>query len=166
LLLVLSVPLWPLLLLASLAADMRRPFRRVRLIGNRSRPGVDGQRERLVFTGVESATAVPVLRHLPKLFAVLRGDLHVVGVRPLTPELAAARREAWERLRDEAPAGLFGPAQIELAADAPDEERTIAEVFYARTRSLTVDLRLLARGCAALCSRRAWIGARLRSAAA
>jgi mannose-1-phosphate guanylyltransferase / phosphomannomutase len=72
----------------------------------------------------------------------------LVGVEPLAPSVAAARIEEWEFVRDEAPAGLFGPVQLTLPVDAPQEERRLVEAYYARTRSLAVDMRWLALGAA------------------
>ena len=151
-----TLPLWPLAALASLAADRATPFRRVHLLGNRTVPGDDGRPRRREFSALEGATSVPLLRHLPKLLAVVRGDLRLVGVTPLTPAVDRGRTEEWERVRDEAPVGLVGPAQLDLPADAPDEERWVAEAYYARTRTTRGDLRLLLRACAAAVIPRAW----------
>lgn len=157
-LLLLSLPLWPLALLLAVVRAPRAPLRRVRLCGNRLEPGNDGRPRRAAFTAVELATRAPVLRHLPRLLAVVRGDLRLIGVTPLTPAAAAAPRDPWEQVRDRAPVGLVGPAQLAVAADAPVEERVLAEAYYARTRSARGDAALLLRGLGALCSRRAWHG--------
>ncbi len=156
LLFLLTLPLWPLALLASLAADRAQPFRRVQLLGNRTAPGEDGRPRRRAFSAIEGATSLPVLRHLPKLLAVVRGDLRLVGVTPLTPAVDRGRTQEWERVRDSAPVGLVGPAQLDLPADAPDEERWVAEAYYARTRTTRGDLHVLLRACAAAFTPRAW----------
>ena len=155
-LLILSLPLWPILLTASLLADLTSPLRTIELIGNRTSVGTDGKRVRLAFSASVAATRVPILRHLPLLMAVVRGDLRLVGVSPLTPEEAANRTEDWERVRDRAPAGLIGPAQLSLANDAPDEERWVLEAHYAQTRTSVSDFVWLARGLGALFTPRAW----------
>lgn len=155
-LLIASVPLWPLLLIAGLLGNPRAPFRRVRLLGNRREPGLDGRAARCEFAAWETATRVPILRDLPKLAAVVAGHLRLVGVSPLTPAEAAAPAEEWEQLRDEAPVGLIGPGLLDIPRDAPMEERRVAEALYARTRSTAGDLRLLARGLAVLFTGRAW----------
>ena len=157
-LLLLSLPLWPLALLAALVRAPAAPLRRVTLCGNRLEPGLDGRPRRAAFTVAEFAARAPVLRHLPWLLAVVRGDLRLVGVTPVAPDEAAGPRDPWEQVRDRAPVGLVGPAQLAVPADAPDEERRLAEAYYARTRSLRGDLGLLLRGVGALCSRRAWHG--------
>lgn len=156
LLFLVSLPLWPILFFASLLADLKMPLRTVELIGNRSTIGPDGQGLRATFTAWEAATRIPVLRHLPLLTGVVRGDIRLVGVTPLTPEEAGRRTEEWERLRDRAPAGLLGPAQLSLANDAPEEERWVLEAYYAQTRTPASDFVWLARGVAALFTPRAW----------
>lgn len=156
LLFLVSLPLWPILFFASLLADLRMPLRTIELLGNRNTVGPDGQSIRTTFTAWEAATRIPILRHLPLLTAVVRGDIRLVGVTPLTPEEAGRRTEDWERLRDRAPTGLLGPAQLSLPSDAPEEERWVLEAYYAQTRSPLSDLVWLARGVAALFTPRAW----------
>jgi len=155
-LLVLSLPLWLPALLLSLLRDPRAPLRRVALVGNHTAVDDDGQPAGRRFVALEWTTGVPVLRHLPKLLAVVDGDLRLVGVAPLTPAQAAARTEEWELVRDAAPAGLLGPAQLTLGADAPLEEQFVVDAYYARTRTAAGDVRWLLRGVAALASARAW----------
>lgn len=156
LLFLLSLPLWPVLFLASLLADPVRPFRIVDLVGNHTEIGRDGRRVRQSFRALEAATRIPILRSLPLLLPVVRGDLRLVGVSPMTPESTARHREDWEKLRDRAPAGLLGPAQLSLSGDAPEEERLVLEAYYAQTRTGTSDLVWLARSASALFSSRAW----------
>lgn len=151
-----SLPLWPVLFFISLLADLRTPLRTIELIGNQTTIGPDGQRMRMTFKAWEAATRVPILRHLPLLAAVVRGDIRLVGVTPLTPDEAGRRTEDWERLRDRAPSGLLGPAQLSLPRDAPEEERWVLEAYYAQTRTAVGDFVWLARGVAALFTPRAW----------
>jgi mannose-1-phosphate guanylyltransferase/phosphomannomutase len=143
LLVILSIPLWPVALIASRIADPGHPTRRSILLGNRR-----FLTRRVEFTAWQFATSIPLLRYLPYLLSVAAGHLRLVGVEPLAPSVAAARIEEWEFVRDEAPAGLFGPVQLTLPADAPQEERRLVEAYYARTRSLAVDMRWLALGAA------------------
>lgn len=152
--LAMSLPLWPAMLAASLAADARRPLRRVVLRGNA--PG-GGRRD---VTALEAATPIPVLRRLPRLLAVVRGDLRLVGVEPMRPGDADARIEDWQRTCDEAPAGVVEPACLELGPDAPADERRVVEAFYARTRTTAEDFRWLGRGLREIFRSRAWAPAR------
>ncbi|MEI2781852.1 MAG: NDP-sugar synthase [Candidatus Competibacter sp.] len=152
----LSLPLWPLALAAALTENPGQPLRAMRLRGNRLEFDAFGVRQRRVFDVREWATSIPVLRYLPRLLAVVSGDLRLVGAEPLTPEQAAGRVEEWELLGDRAPAGLIGPTQLLLPGSAPREERLMSDAFYARQRGTRKDLYYLARGLAALFSRRAW----------
>jgi mannose-1-phosphate guanylyltransferase / phosphomannomutase len=145
LLLILSIPLWPVALIASLAADPHHPIHHAILLGNRR-----AMTRRIEFRAYQFSTSLPLLRYLPYLFSVAAGHLRLVGVEPLAPAAAAARIEEWEFVRDEAPAGLLGPVQLTLPADAPREERRLMEAYYARTRSLVGDLRWLAFGAASI----------------
>lgn len=156
LLLGLSLPLWPLALLAALAENPRQPLRAVELRGNRLDFDEFGMRQRRRFNAWEWAISVPALRYLPRLLAVASGDLRLIGTEPLTPEQAAERLEEWERLGDRAPAGLIGPTQLLLPSSAPREERLMSDAFYARQRGVGRDLYYAARGLGALFTPRAW----------
>jgi mannose-1-phosphate guanylyltransferase/phosphomannomutase len=150
LLLISSIPLWPVALVASLAAAPGHPIRRLRLLGNRY-----AMTRRMEFTARQFSVSLPVLRYLPYLFAVAAGHLRLVGVEPLVPAVAAARTDEWEFVRDEAPAGFVGPVQLTLAADAPLEERRLMEAYYARTRTVVGDLRWLALAAVSIFGMRA-----------
>ncbi len=156
LLLLFSLPLWPLALAAALTENFNDPLRETRLRGNHPEFDQFGTRQRRVFVAREWATSIPLLRYLPRLLAVVSGDLRLVGVEPLTPEQAASRREDWERLGDQAPAGLIGPTQLTLPAGAPRETRLMSDVFYTRQRGAGKDLRYLLQGAGALFTSRAW----------
>jgi NDP-sugar pyrophosphorylase family protein len=154
--LALSLPLWPLALALALTANVNAPLREVKLRGNRLGFDEFGNRQRRVFSSWEWAIPVPVLRYLPRLLAVVSGDLRWVGVEPLTPEQVERRVEDWERVGDQAPAGLIGPTQLNLPPNAPWEERLLSDAFYARQRSTVRDLRYLLQGVGTLFTRRAW----------
>lgn len=156
LLLLLSLPLWPLALVAALVENFDDPLRETRLRGNRLEFDEFGVRRRRVFVTMEWMTSIPLLRHLPRLLAVVSGDLRLVGVEPLTPEQADCQREDWTRLADRAPAGLIGPTQLILPAGAPRETRLMSDVFYACQRSAGKNLRYLLLGAGALFTPRAW----------
>ncbi|QJD30396.1 sugar phosphate nucleotidyltransferase [Methylococcus geothermalis] len=156
LLLVASAPLWPLAALAALARHPTRPLRFRRLRGNRLVRGDAGTPRRAAFTAAEWATGIPVLAKLPWLLPVARGDLHLVGVEPVTPEQAASRTAEWERMADRAPAGLIGPTQLDLPASAPAEERLMSDAFFAAQADSGKKLRVILRGLRVLFSRRAW----------
>lgn len=159
-LLVLSLPLWVLAVLA--ASRNRDGGWRIptRLRGNRREVDFTGQPKARDFTVHEWNTSIPILRRLPRLLAVISGDLRVVGVPPLAPDEADLLVEAWERLRETAPVGLVGPTQLDIPATAPLEERLMSDAFYARQRSTRRDLQLLLRGFLAVFRPSNWIPTR------
>ena len=157
LLLLLSLPLWPVAAAAAALASRGALTQRVALVGNRSpRPGSESPEGG--FTAVSWNTPIPVLRHLPWLLAVVEGDLRLVGVSPLSPEESQARPEEWQRVRDQAPVGLIGPTQLNLTREAPLEERLLSDAFYAREPSRGRDLGYLWQGARSLFGSDAWAG--------
>ena len=159
LLLLLSLPLWPLAVLAA-ALAMRgtgaKLSRTEMLIGNRGpSPATTDEADRTFFTW-RFNTGIPVLALLPRILSVITGDLRLVGVMPLTPQQSAARTEEWQRVRDRAPVGLIGPTQLTLPADAPLDERLMSDAFYAGQTAAFKDLRYLWQGALAFFSGQAW----------
>jgi hypothetical protein len=155
-LLVLSLPLWPLALVASLLARPWAPFHRVALGGNRRERDETGAMRRRPFTVLEFATPVPVLRHLPRLLAVLSGDLSLVGVTPLPPAEEAGLEEEWALGRRDAPVGLAGPAQLLPDPAAPREEKLLADVFLGGSLRSGRPVAILKPALRALFGRTAW----------
>ena len=156
-LLLLSLPLW-LFAAAASALSESGPgglMTNRELIGNRVGPPV-GDTPGNAFVVKQWNTDIPVLRDLPGLFAVIGGDLRLVGVSPLTPEHTAARTEDWQMVRDQAPVGLLGPTQLNLPADAPLEERLLSDAFYVREQSWKKDMGYLLSGLKMLFSGSAW----------
>lgn len=146
LLLLASVPLWPLALLASLFESPRRPLAWRRQISNRSRS------ERPVdFIEWRWQTRVPLLAHLPAVVAVVAGHLRLVGVRPPAPGEADAPREG-------NPAGMVGPALVDVEPGASEEECRLAEILFERRNTRLRQFAYLARAAKLFFSRRAWRG--------
>ncbi len=85
------------------------------------------------------------LDELPQLVNVVRGEMSLVGPRPMLPNEVAALKEEGELGRTEVRPGLTGPRQIQnfRGPYTVDEGREMDEE-YARSRSLLLDLRLLA----------------------
>ncbi|MDR1672844.1 MAG: sugar transferase [Bacteroidales bacterium] len=85
---------------------------------------------------------------LPQLFNVLKGDMSIVGNRPLPVyEAHAITKSRWSR-RFHTAAGLTGLWQVELRGRGgfmSEEERFILDNIYARKNSFLGDIVLLAR---------------------
>ena len=90
---------------------------------------------------------------LPQLFNVLRGDMSLVGPRPVPLyEVDEYPREAFERLLVKP--GLTGLWQVEARSRATFEEMLALDLRYARCNSLASDLKLLARTVPCVLARR------------
>jgi hypothetical protein len=148
--LALSLPLWPVAAVWSAIANAGHVTGPVTLAGNAPGGG------RAPFTTFRFETAVPVLRDLPLLLAVMRGRLALTGVTPLTMAEESGLTETWERVRTEAPAGLVSLARLAVPASAPPEVARVVDAFEARRPSP-----LLGRALRALFSARAWTAPRV-----
>jgi lipopolysaccharide/colanic/teichoic acid biosynthesis glycosyltransferase len=89
---------------------------------------------------------------LPQLWNVLRGEMSLVGPRPV-PLPHLERYDARQRRRLEVRPGLTGWAQIHGRASLPWPERIELDVWYVEHRSLAVDARILARTAGVLLRR-------------
>jgi lipopolysaccharide/colanic/teichoic acid biosynthesis glycosyltransferase len=160
------VLLSPLLLLTALAVRLRLGapvlFRQVR-------PGRDGVPFELckfrTMTDARDAAGRPLsdaerltplgrllrstsVDELPELINVLRGEMSLVGPRPLPVrdlEALAFEHHAWAVERQEVLPGLTGEWQVEGRAECAFEEMVRHDLVYVRERTLARDLRLLLR---------------------
>ena len=136
-------------------AGMRgRPFRIVKFRTMTEELGPDGillpDDQRLTAFGrfLRSTS----LDELPELWNVVRGDMSLVGPRPL-PISYLPRYTERERRRHEVRPGITGLAQVCGRNSLSWEERLELDVRYVETRSLALDLRILARTVALVLSR-------------
>jgi lipopolysaccharide/colanic/teichoic acid biosynthesis glycosyltransferase len=148
---------------AAVAANLGRP-----VLFRQQRPGKDGQPFGLVKfrtmrpapSGVVGAAAVasdgdrltPLgrrlrawsLDELPTLWNVLRGDMSLVGPRPLLMEYLD-RYTPEQRRRHDVPPGITGWAQINGRNALSWDEKFAFDVWYVEHWSLGLDLAILAR---------------------
>jgi lipopolysaccharide/colanic/teichoic acid biosynthesis glycosyltransferase len=155
-LLLLTAPLWlPLLGMTALAVRVGmgapvlfrqirpglagRPFTLLKFRTMRLGPGTDA--ERLTPLGRRLRRAS--LDELPELFNVLRGEMSLVGPRPLLPEYLP-RYTPEQARRHEVRPGITGWAQVRGRNAIPWDEKLRLDVWYVDHRSTALDLRILA----------------------
>ena len=147
--LVLLLPLTPLILGAASVASSGNPLFRTQRVGQgetafdmfrlRSGPTESGDHgggwigRLLRWTHADE---------LPQLVNVVRGDMGLVGPRPVPPEIAA-NLEGWQRARFAVRPGITGVWQLDRLRRWRLEQMITSDLLYVLRRSPTMDLRLL-----------------------
>jgi lipopolysaccharide/colanic/teichoic acid biosynthesis glycosyltransferase len=90
------------------------------------------------------------LDELPQLFNVLRGDMSLVGPRPLPandldPGGQSHEFAIWAEQRSRVLPGITGLWQVEGRSSLSFEQMVVLDLEYIRSWSLLLDLKLLAR---------------------
>jgi lipopolysaccharide/colanic/teichoic acid biosynthesis glycosyltransferase len=93
------------------------------------------------------------LDELPQLWNVLRGDMSLVGPRPIVPDEIAEYGD-YGRLLQRVKPGLTGVWQVSGRCTIPYPERARMDLRYIGERSLALDMQLLLRTLPAVISRR------------
>jgi lipopolysaccharide/colanic/teichoic acid biosynthesis glycosyltransferase len=82
-------------------------------------------------------------QRLPELVNVIRGDLALVGLKPVVTEAEKRIRDAWHLDEERAQAGFTGQWYLHTDEDSPLEDSFIADVYYLAIRSGIQDWRIL-----------------------
>jgi sugar transferase EpsL len=106
-------------------------------------PAADAER----LTSIGRTLRSMSLDELPELFNVLRGEMSLVGPRPLLEEYLPHYTDR-ERLRFRVRPGITGWAQVNGRNALPWEERFEHDVWYVEHCSFALDLRILAKTAA------------------
>ena len=93
------------------------------------------------------------LDELPQLLNILRGELSLVGPRPIVPD-ELAKYGHWGRLLLTVPPGLSGLWQVSGRSDVSYQRRVDFDLYYINNWSLGLDLVILARTLPAVLSRK------------
>ena len=148
--------LWPLLVVAALAVlvSMGRP-----VLFRQERPGQDGKPFTLVkFRTMKNGQASDADRltrvgkflrstsidELPELWNVLKGEMSLVGPRPLLMDYLPLYDERQAKRHDVRP-GLTGLAQVSGRNAIDWEDRLELDATYVEEQSLIIDLRIVGK---------------------
>jgi lipopolysaccharide/colanic/teichoic acid biosynthesis glycosyltransferase len=117
-------------------------FRTMTRVANRT--GIDAETD-----GVRMTRAGALLRRLsldevPQLVNVLRGDMSLVGPRPLLPEYLS-RYSPQQAMRHDVKPGITGLAQVRGRNALSWEQKFDLDVRYVRDLSFALDVRILVR---------------------
>jgi exopolysaccharide biosynthesis polyprenyl glycosylphosphotransferase len=93
------------------------------------------------------------LDELPQIWNVVRGEMSLVGPRPLVPD-DDAKIHGWERMRLNVTPGMTGPWQILGSTRVPLEEMVKIDYLYGATWSLWLDIKILLRTVGYVLARR------------
>jgi exopolysaccharide biosynthesis polyprenyl glycosylphosphotransferase len=104
-------------------------------------------------TGVGRLLRRTGLDELPQILNVIRGDMSLVGPRPLVPD-EDRQVEGWARRRLEVPPGMTGHWQVLGSARVPLPEMLKIDYLYGANWSLWGDMKLLLRTIPFVVSRR------------
>jgi sugar transferase EpsL len=101
-----------------------------------------GDQERLTLLGALIRRAS--LDELPQLWNVLKGDMSLVGPRPLLVEYLQ-RYNAFQRRRHEVKPGITGYAQVNGRNTLSWKQKFQLDVWYVQNASLWLDIQILCR---------------------
>lgn len=146
LLLLASLPLWPLALFISLWRSPGAPMDHANVAINPSSGSPGPRRERVALF----ASSMPLLRHLPLLFLAVKGKLSLFGARPIGGLRPPARTMPAPHY------GLLGPAQLFLSRAAPEEEIQLSEMAFTAEEGIRPFFSRLLQAARLLVSARAW----------
>jgi lipopolysaccharide/colanic/teichoic acid biosynthesis glycosyltransferase len=139
----------PILLRQQRPGRGSQPFEIIKFRTMRDGPGSDAERLGR-FGRVLRSTS---LDELPELWNVLRGEMSLVGPRPLLPQYVD-RYTPEQARRHEVKPGLTGWAQVNGRNALSWDERFALDVWYVDHWSVALDLIILARTLPAVATRR------------
>ena len=113
-----------------------------RLIKFRTMKNINEQSDALRLTKFGRFLRSTSLDELPELYNVLKGDMSLVGPRPLLPEYLELYSER-QMQRHKVRPGITGWAQVNGRNALDLEERFDLDLWYVENRSLFLDLRIL-----------------------
>jgi NDP-sugar pyrophosphorylase family protein len=135
---------WPLVLALRLAGTVfPGTWKKERFAGRARLEALSGE---IGLTEVEVrlfASGNALLRHLPTLYDAARGEVDLIGVELISLEQARGLIGTWAESRLFCRPGLIHPWTGLYGGDPDDMEKRVMEVYYANTRSLGADMKIL-----------------------
>lgn len=80
---------------------------------------------------------------LPELWSVLKGELRMVGVKPLSTEDMARITETWQQKRNDYYPGFTGTWYLQTNPNSDLDDILIADAYYIATRSWREDINII-----------------------
>jgi lipopolysaccharide/colanic/teichoic acid biosynthesis glycosyltransferase len=108
------------------------------------RPGARGESDEVRLTTTGRVLRSLSVDELPQLWNVLRGDMSVVGPRPLLPEYLGRYTREQARRHDVRP-GITGLAQVSGRNALSWEDKFALDVWYAEHRTVALDASIVVR---------------------
>ena len=145
-LLVLTAPLAMVLYLYHLVHPSRQYFYSEKRFGAFDQKDFDGKLFARTFHLYAFRSSNRLVRKLPGLVNVIRGEMSLVGTSALDEGELRELPEEWRGMRASAPVGLFHLWELDPRQDLEWEEKMVIENYHAASRSLWGDLKILGRG--------------------
>ena len=135
---------WPVFFKQKRPGRSGRPFKMIkfRTMTNARDSSGDLLPDQLRITGLGRFMRKASLDELPELFNVLKGDMSVVGPRPLLMKYLPYYSER-EKLRHQVRPGITGLAQVNGRNLLGWDERLEMDVQYVETRSFWLDIKII-----------------------
>ena len=128
-----------------------RPFEILKFRTMREHPDNDGDpaKDRQRITGLGRFLRTTSIDELPELWNVVKGDMSLVGPRPLLMEYLDLYSAEQRRRHDVLP-GITGWAQVNGRNSLTWDEKFTLDIWYVDNRCLRLDLKILARTVASV----------------
>jgi len=78
---------------------------------------------------------------IPQIFNILKGEMSLIGPRPMLPQIVERYQEQYDRILTVKP-GITGLAQVNGRNDLPRSKRLAYDIIYAENGSLLLDLKI------------------------
>ncbi len=154
-LLLLSLPLWPIAALLAYMTSPSQALQSTHIISNRKAYIDNNTHTNFKVRVYEWNVSIPVLRNLPWILCVISGDLRLIGANPEFITDGPVIDLMHDQL-DIPQLGLISTATLELPSKTPDFEKRVHELVYDKKRSFTSDLIYMLSSVKSLLARSTW----------